>query len=177
MIKITSITGIIWIPRQSIDLISNTNRCDTMASYKRVHSDTATEPMAVVQRTTSRTTTTTVATTTTTVVTTTTNGQGTTKETAIRIEDDETPAPKTKKKRVSKRKVYPCGDYAWVPLDDAELEAYDAAVCKKCMRHPELKYDVHTKPFFVHDEMGDYECPHGDCAGTLRYVCFECRRL
>lgn len=152
-----------------------------MASYKRAHSDTATEPMAVVQRTTSRTTTTTVATTTTTVVTT-SNGLGTTKETAIRIEDDpevihiEKPVKKKSKRSHDVRGSYPCGCKKWVHIPDDLIDAYDVSVCRICSRHPNSKYEVYMFAHFVHEEGGDYECPYGDCEGNVRYLCYECRR-
>lgn len=162
-----------------------------MASNKRTHDDATDGNGDVVHRTTSwKTTTTTAATTTTTtmvstttVVTATANGLGTTKETAIEIEDDPDVIPiekqpaKKKAKKATDVGTYPCGSKMWVRIEDELVSAYNVAPCLVCPKHPHAPKPVYLLPFFMHDEYGDYECPDGDCAGTLRYVCFVCRRF
>ena len=149
-----------------------------MASYKRAHDANTMDD--VVHRTASWTTTTVTTTTTTTTVT--SNIPGTTKETAIMLVDDDEPVnvqtPPAKKKAKSQAKgSFPCGSKKWVRIPDDQISAYDVSACRACPHHPRSLTQVYSLAYFKHDEDGDYECPYGDCAGDVRFVCFMCRKL
>jgi hypothetical protein len=137
----------------------------------------------VVHRTASWTTMTTTVATTTTVVTTMTNGPGTTKETAILLVDDDEPTvnvqtpPAKKKAKAKANGSFSCGSKKWVRIPDDQISAYDVSACRVCPHHPRSQTQVYSLAYFKHNEDGDYECPYGDCAGDVRFVCFMCRKL
>ncbi len=154
-----------------------------MASYKRAHTDNTMDDAD--HRTASWTSTTTVTTTTTTTTTVTNgNGQapGTTKETAILLLDDDSEPtvqtqPAKKKAKCLSKGSFPCGSKKWVRIPDDQIAAYDVSACRACPHHPHSLTQVYSLAYFKHDEDGDYECPYGDCAGDVRFVCFMCRKL
>lgn len=112
------------------------------------------------------------------------NGQtpGTTKETAILLLDDDSEPtvqtqPAKKKAKSQKKGSFPCGSRKWVRIPDDQVAEYDVSACRVCPRHPHTSTTVYSLAYFKHDEDGDYECPNGDCAGDVRFVCFMCRKL
>jgi hypothetical protein len=82
----------------------------------------------------------------------------------------------SKTKDESKQAVkYPCGCHKWVEIHHDKISEYDIPNCVRCRKHGKLL--VYRHPFFVHDEMGEYECPDGNCPGNVRFLCIMCNNF